>query len=134
MFTKNKRASKNGFQDAAIFLTQVPESSDAGRVGLRDRLKKNLHYSSDPLPSNFFRKYISYARSIHPVLSIGAKAIIQEFYLNIRKCINGENSSISVTTRQLGSIIRLCEAKARCELREEVTKEDAMVRLFSISP
>lgn len=33
-----------------------------------------------------------------------------------------------VTVRQLESLVRLAEARARLELREEVTAEDARVR------
>ena len=33
--------------------------------------------------------------------------------------------SCPITTRQLESLIRLTEARARLELREEATKEDA---------
>lgn len=79
----------------------------------------------DPLPPSVFRSYIQYARTyVHPVLSKGAKDVLQAFYLELRKGAK-EQDSTPVTTRQLESLIRLSEARARSVLRSEVTVEDA---------
>ncbi len=40
---------------------------------------------------------------------------------------NDATSSIAITTRQLESLIRLSQARAKLEFRTEVTKEDAIV-------
>lgn len=48
----------------------------------------------------------------------------QAFYLELRKQHQTQDST-PITTRQLESLIRLTEARARLELREEATKEDA---------
>lgn len=70
-------------------------------------------------PLEDLRKYLHYARScVQPVLSTSAKEEIKKFYLEIR-----EKSSI--TTRDLESLIRLTEARAKVELRSIATKEDA---------
>ena len=53
--------------------------------------------------------------------------MLQQFYLNLRrthKCVD----SIPITTRQFEALIRLAEARARIELREFVTEQDAQVR------
>lgn len=42
---------------------------------------------------------------------------------------NDPSSSIAITTRQLESLIRLAQARAKIESRTEVTKEDAIVNL-----
>lgn len=50
--------------------------------------------------------------------------MLQEFYLTLREKHRGADRT-PVTTRQLESLIRLSEARARLELREEVTSQDA---------
>lgn len=79
----------------------------------------------DPIPHQLLRKYIGYARQyVYPRLSTEAAQVLQDFYLELRKQSQRLNSS-PITTRQLESLIRLTEARARLELREEATKEDA---------
>ena len=61
----------------------------------------------DPLPPIIMRKYIAYARKYcHPILDDGAKQVIQDFYLQLRKRKNFMDST-PVTTRQLEALIRL---------------------------
>eukprot|EP00775_Hariotina_reticulata_P012205 gene12205-12342_t len=79
------------------------------------------------LPVQLLRKYIAYAREhVFPVLSDEAKDILQEFYLSLRSSSSGGiSSSLPITARQLESLVRLAEARARAELREVVTADDA---------
>jgi DNA helicase MCM8 len=80
----------------------------------------------DHLPHSLFRKYIAYAQKyVSPQLSEEAKHVLREFYFKLRKQFqNGECTP--VTTRQLDSLIRLTQARAKAELREEATKADAL--------
>lgn len=69
-------------------------------------------------------------------MSRQAADIIQKFYLTLREKHRSPDST-PITTRQLESLIRLCEARARfkealedvtvirLELRENVTEDDA---------
>ncbi|KAB1262745.1 DNA helicase MCM8 [Camelus dromedarius] len=92
---------------------------------LSERLKVVPGETIDPIPHQLLRKYIGYARQyVYPRLSAEAAQILQGFYLELRKQSQRLNSS-PITTRQLESLIRLTEARARLELREEATKEDA---------
>ena len=50
--------------------------------------------------------------------------MLQEFYLSLREKQRTSDTT-PVTTRQLESLIRLAEARAKLELRETVTKRDA---------
>ena len=50
--------------------------------------------------------------------------VLQDFYITLRKQHQGQDST-PITTRQLESLIRLTESRARLELREVATKEDA---------
>ncbi|XP_013015464.1 DNA helicase MCM8 isoform X1 [Cavia porcellus] len=92
---------------------------------LSERLKVAPGETIDPIPHQLLRKYIGYARQyVYPRLSTEAAQVLQDFYLELRKQSQRLNSS-PITTRQLESLIRLTEARARMELREEATKEDA---------
>jgi DNA replicative helicase MCM subunit Mcm2 (Cdc46/Mcm family) len=80
-----------------------------------------------PLPQQLLRKYIAYASAhVFPVLSDEAKETLQQFYLRLR-ADSSPMGGTTVTARQLESLVRLAEARARCELREVVTQEDAEV-------
>ncbi len=59
-----------------------------------------------------------------PSLSMEAAGVLQEFYLSLRKNYKSSDHT-PVTTRQLESLIRLSEARAKVELREEVSEQDA---------
>jgi DNA helicase MCM8 len=89
------------------------------------RLDPETDTNFEPVPPSLLRKYVSYARShCHPRLSQDAAALMQQFYLHLRRNCRS-NDSTPVTTRQLESMIRLAEARAKSELREEVDVEDA---------
>jgi DNA helicase MCM8 len=95
------------------------------KQSLRSRLQVPIE--CDPLPPQLFRKLVAYARQyVHPKLSTDAKEIIKSYYLKLRQRSAGDVSSPAVTHRLLESIVRLSEARARLELREEVTGEDAL--------
>ncbi|KAL1437989.1 hypothetical protein MTO96_048446 [Rhipicephalus appendiculatus] len=80
---------------------------------------------SDPIPAPLLRKYITYARQyVQPTLSSECAAHLQKFYLHLRGVRQAD--SVPITTRQLESLIRLTQARARLELREECTAQDAL--------
>ncbi|XP_020522186.1 probable DNA helicase MCM8 isoform X2 [Amborella trichopoda] len=79
-----------------------------------------------PLPSPLLRKYIAYARSfVFPRMSKVAAEILQKFYLQLRNH-NSVADGTPITARQLESLVRLAEARARLDLREEITGQDAL--------
>ena len=71
------------------------------------------------------RKYIAYAKRVQPELTPRAAKLIENFYLQMRS-IYQQTSTIAITARQLESLIRLAEARARAALRDYVTEEDAL--------
>lgn len=72
---------------------------------------------------DIIKKYIAYARSsVFPCLNNLAKEELKKYYLTIREKNNA-------TTRDLESLIRITEARAKMELRSICNKSDA---LFSI--
>ncbi len=68
------------------------------------------------------RKYISYARTINPVMPSEFKRRIRDYYVGLRKGSLGQ--AIMITPRQLESIPRLAKAVARARLHERVAEED----------
>ncbi|KAL6620376.1 hypothetical protein ACP70R_035515 [Stipagrostis hirtigluma subsp. patula] len=96
-------------------------SSLASRLRLHPQKDKDF----DPLHGQLLRKYISYAREyIFPRMSKAAADILRSFYLRLRdRSFSADGTPI--TARQLESLVRLAEARARVDLREEVTAEDA---------
>ncbi|KAK1320493.1 hypothetical protein QJS10_CPA03g01306 [Acorus calamus] len=100
---------------------------DAKNGSLASRLR--LHPDKDrdfvPLPGPLLRKYIGYARNfIFPRMSKSASDILQAFYLRLRDH-NTSADGTPITARQLESLVRLAEARARLDLREEITAQDA---------
>ncbi|XP_068424164.1 DNA helicase MCM8, partial [Clinocottus analis] len=98
---------------------------DHSDMPLSERLQVQAGESVDAIPVSLLRKYISYARQyVHPTLSPEAAQTLKTFYLSLRAQAHCADST-PITTRQLESLIRLTEARARLELRETATKSDA---------
>ncbi|XP_053568665.1 DNA helicase MCM8 [Bombina bombina] len=125
-----RSGAKDNVQSANITRTNTQESNTSilevpSERPLKESLKVRRGENFDAIPHQLLRKYIAYARQyVHPKLSPDAAQVLQVFYLELRKQNQGIDST-PITTRQLESLIRLTEARARLELREMCTKEDA---------
>jgi replicative DNA helicase Mcm len=90
-----------------------------------------------PIPSDFLRKYIAYARqNVSPILSPDARESIEDFYVEMREAAkNSEDIPIPLTARQLWAIIRLARASARVRLSDTTSVEDVErgIRLVKFS-
>jgi len=95
---------------------------EMGETVETDDIEERYAPAFEPL---FLRKYIAYAKRIHPILSEEAMNIIRENYLNIRKQGEGESPTVPITPRQLEAYVRLSEASARAHLSPTVRKDDA---------
>ena len=120
-----RKASDHGSMEAAI--TNEIESEQILSLSHRLRLPKDFqdHQSFHLLNTNQIKKYIQYARqAINPRLTSQAARVLQKLYLTLRaQATLGD--ALPVTTRHLESLIRLSQARAKMELRLEVTEEDA---------
>jgi replicative DNA helicase Mcm len=90
----------------------------------------NLHRTGvtpvePPIEPELFRKYVSYAKNIKPVLTQEALERLKAFYLLMRAASETEGTPVAITARQLESLVRVAEARARASLRDEVLAEDA---------
>jgi DNA helicase MCM8 len=98
-------------------VTEYAEESTSG-----DPYMQNKGGVYTLLPTEVMRKYIEYARRYcNPKLTKAAAKVLQRLYLTMR-AQSSLGNSIPVTTRHLESLIRLSQARARLELREEVTE------------
>jgi replicative DNA helicase Mcm len=91
--------------------------------------------TTPPIPPDFLKKYIGYAnRYVIPQLTPEAAEVIENFYVGLRKSAEG-GAAVPITARQLESLVRLSEARARMALQPKVSKEDAQaaVRLMEDS-
>ncbi len=75
--------------------------------------------------AELLRKYVSYAKGVKPELSEEALKRLSDFYLAMRSASETEGSPVAITARQLESLCRVAEARARVALRPTVTQEDA---------
>jgi replicative DNA helicase Mcm len=87
--------------------------------------RKGLSPVEPPIPSELLRKYISYAKGIKPVLTKEALQRLKDFYMAMRSASETEGSPVAITARQLESLVRTAEARARSALRKEILAEDA---------
>jgi replicative DNA helicase Mcm len=101
------------------------------------QMKKTQDQTATPtIPQDFLKKYIGYAnRYVIPQLTPEAAEVVENFYVDLRKSAEGGASPVPITARQLESLVRLSEARAKMALRSKVTKEDAQaaVRLMEES-
>ncbi len=78
-----------------------------------------------PIPTELLRKYISYAKGIKPALTKEAVQRLKDFYMAMRSASETEGSPVAITARQLESLVRTAEARARSALRKKISAEDA---------
>ena len=78
------------------------------------------------MPAVCLKKYIAYARKyVHPKLGQAAINALNTFYVELRRKHHTKDC-VPITIRQLMSLKRLTEARARLELREEAVEQDAL--------
>jgi replicative DNA helicase Mcm len=77
----------------------------------------------------FFRKYITYCRSIYPKMSDKAKNKLNNFYISMRQANVGDSTNIPITPRQADTLVKLAQASARLHLSEEVQERDATISI-----
>ncbi|XAR69032.1 DNA helicase [Bertholletia excelsa] len=110
---------------ASVNAQEIHMNAKGGSLLSRLRLDTKKESEFVPLPAPLLRKYIAYARSfVFPRMSPPAAEILQKFYLQLRDH-NTSADGTPITARQLESLVRLAEARARLELREEITAQDA---------
>jgi replicative DNA helicase Mcm len=113
--------------DLIFVLRDVPnkESDSKMSAHILELHRKGSGLVEPPIPVELLRKYVSYSKGIKPVLTQDALKRINDFYLAMRSASESEGSPVAITARQLESLVRTAEARARVALRKEVLAEDA---------
>jgi replicative DNA helicase Mcm len=123
--------------DLIFVLRDVPERTKDEQMTehILDLHRSGLASTESPIQPELFRKYVSYAKNIKPTLTREALDSLKDFYLRMRSASETEGTPVAITARQLESLVRLSEARARVALRENVTLEDAerAVEIMKIS-
>lgn len=103
-------------------IDEKEDASLAGKILDHDDRIEDL----ERLDPEMLKKYVAYAkREIHPRLSDEAKKIIVDFYVRTRQAAAENPDSKPITPRDLEAIERLGIARAKVDLREYVTLDDA---------
>ena len=90
------------------------------------KTRKKREKTRGTIPLDILRKYIAYSRArLAPKMSKEAEQKLEQFYIRMRKQAYDTEAPIPITARQLESLIRLSEARARARLSDTVTVEDA---------
>lgn len=118
--------------DLIFILRDLPDL-DEDRLIAR-KILGTLTEEAAPLSPDFLKKYFTLAKTYHPVMTDGLLNYFEEYYTKLRKRPAHQNA-ISITPRQIESLVRLSLAHARLRMSDEATMSDAsaVVKLFEKS-
>jgi replicative DNA helicase Mcm len=113
--------------DLIFVLRDVPEKTHDSKMSehILDLHRTETSPTETPISRDLLRKYIAYSRNIKPILTTEALDRLKDFYLEMRSASESEGSPIAITARQLESLVRISEARARAAIRAEILAEDA---------
>jgi DNA helicase MCM8 len=128
---RSQHLSSTTASSSAAHATRFPSKEELVGTGAESRsFGQRLRYqcnqlTSSSIPLTVMRDYIEHARkAIQPKLTTDAAKILQRMYLSLRSQAS-LGKTMPVTTRHLESLIRLAQARAKIELRDQVTAADA---------
>ncbi len=113
--------------DLIFVLRDIPDKDLDGKMSrhILEIHRRGASPVEAPVSPELLRKYVSYAKTIKPELSEEALNRLADFYLDMRNASESEGSPVAITARQLESLVRVAEARARVALRPTVLAEDA---------
>ncbi len=113
--------------DIIFVLRDVPNKESDSKMSqhILEIHRKGLSPVEPPIQIELLRKYITYAKGLRPSLTQDAIRRLNDFYLAMRSASEAEGSPVAITARQLESLVRIAEARARSALKKEVSAEDA---------
>jgi replicative DNA helicase Mcm len=113
--------------DLIFVLRDVPDKEADAKMSehILEIHRRGVSPVEAQIDEDLLRKYIGYSKTIKPKLSKAALKHLSDFYLAMRSASEAEGSPVAITARQLESLVRIAEARARVALRKEVSGEDA---------
>jgi replicative DNA helicase Mcm len=113
--------------DLIFVLKDVPEKEVDSKMTehILDLHRTGIAPVEPPIPPDLLRKYISYTKNLKPMLTGEGLDRLKDFYLAMRSASETEGTPIAITARQLESLVRVAEARARVTYRKEILAEDA---------
>jgi len=113
--------------DLIFVLRDIPNKETDSRMSrhILEMHRRGISPVEASVNAELLRKYVSYAKNVKPELSEEALRRLSDFYLAMRSASETEGSPVAITARQLESLVRVSEARARVALRSTVTSEDA---------
>ncbi|ORD99514.1 MCM4 [Hepatospora eriocheir] len=110
------------FDIVALLIDKPDENNDTLIAGHIFDMFAGLSITNETVSIALLKAYVKEARKINPILSEEAVELLSNAYVELRQLDNG--NTITATTRQLESLIRLSEAHARMRFSLSVEKED----------
>ena len=114
---KKSKSKKNTKKSKKIKKDEEEIPIDDSKMDIEENKPEKISVKKEVLTA-----YISEARKINPKISDNVVNELINYYLKMRE--TGGKNTISATPRQLESLIRLSEARARLRFSEYVEKED----------
>ncbi len=113
--------------DLIFVLRDVPNKESDSKMSrhILEIHRRGISPVEAQVDAELLRKYVSYAKGVKPELSNDALKRLSDFYLAMRNASETEGSPVAITARQLESLVRIAEARARVALRKDVSAEDA---------
>jgi replicative DNA helicase Mcm len=113
--------------DLIFVLKDIPDEDSDRRLAahILNYHRGGLGGGQDVINQYMLRKYLSYCKKMRPRLTQEAADRLNDFFLEMRRLSSGGNAPMAITPRQLESLVRLSEARAKAHLRGEVLIEDA---------
>ncbi|XP_008544045.1 DNA helicase MCM8 [Microplitis demolitor] len=109
---------------------QRDEVKDAGETSVVNKNSFTLeespvinHTNEELIPKVLFKKYILYARQINTNLSEASATILKNYFVEFKH--RNFYNELFVSNQLFESLIRLTQARAKSELREETNEKDA---------
>jgi replicative DNA helicase Mcm len=116
--------------DLIFAIKDLPDrSKDEQMAGFILGLHQDEHaLDKTPLSTDFYKKYVSYARQrCKPLLTDEAMTEIKSYFVEMRATGAGEGGvrAVPISARQLEALVRLSEASARTRLDDKIRRKDA---------
>lgn len=125
----NLRKKPEDFPDSLIsrfdlIFIMVDNTKDSIDMEIAERMLNITKLNKQEIISiDLFRDYVAYSKQFKPTIPDEIKRMIADYYVQKRQEMRNDNTKI-FTPRQLETIERLIEARARMYLRNEANEED----------